>query len=379
MAVSCPWGHNKGHLGLLQDPALNLARNGASFNIPAAEPPSYPVVPADATTHQYEELRAQNTAACKVWTTYRLVCAITHDQFAAAIDDVFYAVLNNPIKGLNGIDQRMLVHHIATTYVQISQPDLDNNLANFNTGIDPGLPLAVYTRKQESCQVFALYVAVPISKATMVTTGTKHALACGNMTMAWCKWNHCAIADHTWPNWKTHLTSAFAKMCNINHMTAGKAAFGTNSAEEEEHQARKITASLDNLANTLIQKNVTINNLIASNAQLAQALQEMQAAMVHMFPAGQMHASPYQPPTWVPTPADAAVPPTASPALPPATRQAGLLLVPRTEIKVRHTSATCSFRSAGHQRGATQANTMGGSIYNAGYPFCNRAPPPAPT
>jgi hypothetical protein len=27
MAVSCPWGHNKGHLGLLQDPAIYLARN----------------------------------------------------------------------------------------------------------------------------------------------------------------------------------------------------------------------------------------------------------------------------------------------------------------------------------------------------------------
>jgi hypothetical protein len=34
MAVSCPWGHNKGHLGLLQDPALYLAQNGASFNKP---------------------------------------------------------------------------------------------------------------------------------------------------------------------------------------------------------------------------------------------------------------------------------------------------------------------------------------------------------
>ncbi len=49
-------------------------------------------------------------------------------------------------------------------YVQISQPDLDENLANFNMGIDPGLPLAVYTKKQEHCQVFALNTAVPISK-----------------------------------------------------------------------------------------------------------------------------------------------------------------------------------------------------------------------
>ena len=58
MAVSCPWGHNKGHLGLLQDPALYLAQNGAPFDIPAAKPPSYPIVPASATAHQREELQA---------------------------------------------------------------------------------------------------------------------------------------------------------------------------------------------------------------------------------------------------------------------------------------------------------------------------------
>jgi hypothetical protein len=129
----------------------------------------------------------------------------------------------------------------------------------------------------------------------MVTTGTKHALACGNMTMVWQEWNHRAIADHTWPTWKTHWTPAFPKMHDINCMTAGKAAFGANAAGEEHH-ACQITALLDNLANMLIQKDVTIDNLVASNAQLPQALQEMQAAMVHMFPAGQMHASPYQPP-----------------------------------------------------------------------------------
>jgi hypothetical protein len=28
MAISCPWGHSKGHLGLLQDPAIYLSCNG---------------------------------------------------------------------------------------------------------------------------------------------------------------------------------------------------------------------------------------------------------------------------------------------------------------------------------------------------------------
>ena len=99
MAVSCPWGHNKGHLGLLQDPAIYMARNGAAFTIPAAEPPTYPVIPIGATVPQREELCAINIAARKAWATYRLVLAITRDQFAAAINDVYYAVLEDPTEG----------------------------------------------------------------------------------------------------------------------------------------------------------------------------------------------------------------------------------------------------------------------------------------
>jgi hypothetical protein len=150
----------------------------------------------------------QNTFAHKAWTTYRLVRTVTHDQFATTIDDLFYAILDNLIEGLNGVNLHTLVNHIATTYSPLSQTDLDNNLAIFDMRIDLGLPLANYTRKQECCQVFVLDAAVPISEATMVTTGTKHTLTCGNMTVVWCKWNRRPIADHTWSNWKLHWTTA---------------------------------------------------------------------------------------------------------------------------------------------------------------------------
>jgi hypothetical protein len=72
MAVSCPWGHNKGHLGLLQDPVIYLARNRAVFTIPAAEPPTYPVIPNGTTVQQREELHAINIATRKARATYRL-------------------------------------------------------------------------------------------------------------------------------------------------------------------------------------------------------------------------------------------------------------------------------------------------------------------
>jgi hypothetical protein len=257
MAVSCPWGHEKGHLGLLQDPTIYLACNGALFDIPTAKPPVYPIIPTGATAPQHEKLRATNAAACKAWTTYCLVLSITRNQFASAINNLYNAILDDPIRGLNGTDLRTLVTHILTTYAQISQPDLDDNLMDFNTGINIILPLAVYTRKQEKCQVFAHDASVPISDATMVTTGTKHALTTGNMTLAWRKWKRPPIADHTWPNWKAHWTAAFAEMCDINRMMAGESNFGANAVEEEE-QGCLIASSLDNLANVSIQKNSTI-------------------------------------------------------------------------------------------------------------------------
>ncbi len=76
-------------------------------------------------------------------------------------------------------------------------------------------------------------------------------------------------------------------------MTTGKSAFGAHITEEDQ-QVRQITASLDNLANALMQKNATIDNIVTSSVQLAQALQDMQAAMEHMFPSSQAQPHPSQ-------------------------------------------------------------------------------------
>jgi hypothetical protein len=175
--------------------------------------------------------------------------------------------------------------HILNTYAQIRQPDLDNNMTNFRSGINLGLLLAFYMRKQEKCQVFATNAGVPISDKTMITTGTKHALACGNMTLAWSKWKHCPPIDHTWPNWKAHWTAAFAKMRDINCMTAGDTAFGVNQAAKV-NQAQQMASSLNNLANKTIQKNTTIKNLLATNTTLTKAIANIQLSVARMCTAG---------------------------------------------------------------------------------------------
>jgi hypothetical protein len=90
MEVPCPCGHNKGHLGLLQNPVLYLQPNGAAFTFPVAALPAYPNIVAGATTAEREEQRANSLSACKAWLTYMIAHTITWDQFAASIDDVYY-------------------------------------------------------------------------------------------------------------------------------------------------------------------------------------------------------------------------------------------------------------------------------------------------
>ena len=108
MAVPCPWGHNKGHLSLLQDPAIYLQRNGEACIIPANAPPAYP---ADLAGNAASGIckaaraaaRADNQAQLKAWETYIIVSTVTRTMIAEAIDDVFYAALDDPTKGLNGV------------------------------------------------------------------------------------------------------------------------------------------------------------------------------------------------------------------------------------------------------------------------------------
>jgi hypothetical protein len=284
---------------------LYLACNGEAFNIPNIEPPAQPVIPAGSTTTKCEELHAINAAACKAWNTYKMVLTITHDLFAAAIDNAYYAILNKPT--------------------------------------DAG---------------------VPISDKTMITTDTKHALECGNMMLTWRKWKRCPFLDHTWPNWKAHWTAAFAKMCDINCMTAGDTVFGANQATKLK-QAQQMASSLKNLANATIQKNTTIKNLAATKATLTKAIANIQLSIARMCAAGILTS----PTATAPTPMmEAPVGPSHWSNTKPAWDKVRYCWTHGYKVKVGHISTTYTSRKTGHQPGATRANIIGGNTNNAGYP-----------
>jgi hypothetical protein len=154
-------------------------------------------------------------------------------------------------------------------------------MAEFYTGIKASLPLAIYMCKQEKCQTFAQDAGVPISEATMVTTGTKAALNCGGMKLAWHAWKHHPLVDQMWNNWKLHWTAAFSETRDIHWMMANDSAFANHVTAKVE-QAAMMACSLDNLANAALQKNNTVEKLVTTNEKLAKALADANATIAHL-------------------------------------------------------------------------------------------------
>lgn len=122
------------------------------------------------------------------------MATITCNQFAMAINDIYYTALDNPTKGLNAISLHDLVTHVHMTYMTISQPEIGDNMTKFHTGNNSTLPLTIYMCKQKKCQMFVLDAGVLCSKATMVTTSMKAALNCSGMELAWHEWK-CIFYD----------------------------------------------------------------------------------------------------------------------------------------------------------------------------------------
>ena len=159
-------------------------------------------------------------------------------------------------------------------------------MVKFIKGINPMLPLAAYTQKQESCQQFVQYAKMPISKELMVSTGTKHALQCQGLTQALHEWRSLLALQHTWLNWENYWTAGFNEQRNISCLTGGTLMTQANAAVDNAQWSSQMITSLANLANKAVQKNDTVQQLVIANKQFTDTIakiQEDNAKLLHII------------------------------------------------------------------------------------------------
>ena len=161
-------------------------------------PPAYPNILPGANTAKCERLLAEYKVLCVHWSKYVHTGCISVNIRSAAFDKWVLSALKDPDKGLNGVTICNVYNYVMGNYATISQAEFDANLDTFNELIDASHTLAFYIWKQELCQEMAEDVHVTITKATMVTTGTKHDVATGGMDDAWCVWMRLPNHHQTW-------------------------------------------------------------------------------------------------------------------------------------------------------------------------------------
>ena len=124
-------------------------------------------------------------------------------------DKLVLAALKDPNEGLNGVTIRNVYDYVMGNHATIYQAEVDDNLNKFNKPINASQTLAVYIRKQELFQEMAEYAHVPITNATMVTTGIRHTVATGGMDDAGRVWMRLPNDQQTWVQWKMMWSGAF--------------------------------------------------------------------------------------------------------------------------------------------------------------------------
>jgi hypothetical protein len=143
--------------------------------------------------------------------------------------------------------------------------------------------------------------------------------------------------------------AAFVEMRYINRTTSGNSTFANQAAAQEIVQAEKMAALLENLANASIQKNDTIDKLVATNQQQSKIITNLTEAIAKL----KNSSSPMEQwvgcknhPQWRSTK--------------PKWDATGYCWMHGFWVKVGHSSSTCSF--------PRNANTKGGSNLGQGWP-----------
>ena len=138
------WEKGKGHLGMLQAPAIFHARNGYFYNNPPNAPPLYSKNIPGANTADRECLSSEHKLLYVHWAKYVHTGRIAVNIGAATFDEWVIAAIEDPNVGLNEVTICDVYDYVMDNYATILQAKVNSNLDTFNEHIDSRCTLAVY-------------------------------------------------------------------------------------------------------------------------------------------------------------------------------------------------------------------------------------------
>ena len=135
-----------GALGLLYltvTPAVYNTLSLVPF-IPPPNPGPDPIIPANATGPQINDIRLQFANATKLYKQYDTTDKALKQLLLGAVDDMFVRSLRNRHIGYANVTTLELLTHLYTVYAKINTADLEANTARMKVPYDVNLPIETF-------------------------------------------------------------------------------------------------------------------------------------------------------------------------------------------------------------------------------------------
>ncbi len=209
---------------------------------------------------------------------------------------------------------------------------------------------------------------LPMDDANLVAMASTDVLASQHFPRTTDEWEALPIANKTWAEWKIRYRAANIARKQQLLASGGTDPFhGAHAATEStgiSSELDKLDGYLDNLANAATRESSTLRDLVDSNASCTASLKGLTASIAQLTAAYHTLAGKKPPNT-----------PTATPSATPASARnnkrnyaiRGYCWTHGYKVGIKHTSATCLAKAAGHMDLANRADTIDGSTNNKGW------------
>ena len=356
-------------IGLIKSTATYTKDWGEAFPIPD-RPASYdPAIAADATPVVRACMEAAHTLCLQDYASHeaaeRGAAKFIHD----AVDKLWYKDLKHHRSFYNSVTAKQLIEHLDANCGGLHPVDLINLPTEMMSFYATAEGIPEYINKLEDAQHKLARANLPMQDVRLLAIASTAVLASQHFPRATNEWEAMAPALKTWTTWKTtYRATHIARKRQLLAAGSGEPLNRAHAVTLDSFPAAtydKLDGYLDNLANAAAHKKLTLAQLVesnaaltANNATLTTSLATLTAAYTLLEgtkPAGTQGTNTRTNKRQGKSDGEQKFAPN------------GYCWTHGYKVGLRHTSALCSNKAAGHKDTATRTNTMNGSIANKGW------------
>ena len=162
-----------GYLSLTITTTVYLVKSGnVAFDVPL-HPGTQASHALGATSYQITEANRQHDAELKNFYVYKQTDNILKRLLLAAIPDTYTDAIKDDDTGYGSITTLTIIVHLLDTYGEISDWEIEDNIATMSTPWSPSTPIEDYFRQLNVAQKFSVKASDHISDKVYIRIGLK--------------------------------------------------------------------------------------------------------------------------------------------------------------------------------------------------------------